>query len=87
MFPQVLGTVADMFHVEEKYRDALEVGLGDLSHSLITKDRSTAMKILQKANEFNAGDLTIIPLEEALKLKKDLKVIQNLGKRVKELLN
>ena len=45
------------------------------------------MKILQKANEFNAGDLTIIPLEEALKLKKDLKVIQNLGKRVKELLN
>ena len=38
MFPQVLGTVADMFHVEERYRDALEVGLGDLSHSLITKD-------------------------------------------------
>ena len=83
LFPQVLGTVADMFHVEEKYRDALEVGLGDLSHSLITKDRSTAMKILQKANEFNAGDLTIIPLEEALKLKKDLKSNPELGKKSK----
>ena len=81
MFPQVLGTVADMFHVEERYRDALEVGLGDLSHSLITKDRSTAIKILQKANEVNAGDLTIIPLEEALKLKKDLKSPPKLGKK------
>ena len=83
MFPQVLGTVADMFHVEERYRDALEVGLGDLSHSLITKDRSTAVKILQKANEVNAGDLTIIPLEEALKLKKDLKSPPELGKKSK----
>ena len=83
MFPQVLGTVADMFQVEEKYRDALEVGLGDLSHSLITKDRSTAIKILQKANGLNAGDLTIIPLEETLKLKKDLKSNPELGKKRK----
>ena len=82
LFPQVLGTVADMFHVEEKYRDALEVGLGDLSHSLITKDRETAIKILQKANELNAGDLTIIPLEEALKLKKDLVNPPELGKNI-----
>ena len=82
LFPQVLGTVADMFHVEEKYRDALEVGLGDLSHSLITKDRETAIKILQKANELNAGDLTIIPLEEALKLKKDLENPPEIGKNI-----
>jgi len=82
LFPQVLGTVADVFHVEEKYRDALEVGLGDLSHSLITKDRETAIKILQKANELNAGDLTIIPLEEALKLKKDLRSSPEIGKNI-----
>ena len=73
LFPQVLGTVADMFQVDEKYRDALEVGLGDLSHSLITKDRSTAISVLQKANELQAGDLTIIPLKEASELKVDLK--------------
>ncbi len=82
LFPQVLGTVADMFQVEEKYRDALEVGLGDLSHSLITKDRETAIKILHKANELNAGDLTIIPLEECLKLKKDLKELPKYNKKI-----
>ena len=82
LFPQVLGTVADMFHVEEKYRDALEVGLGDLSHSLITKDRETAIKILHKANELNAGDLTIIPLEECLKLKKNLKELPKNSKKI-----
>ena len=70
MFKGVLGTVADMFQVDEKYRNALEVGLGDLSHSLITKDRSSAIKILKKVNELNVGDVTIIPLEEASNLKK-----------------
>ena len=54
-----------MFHVEEKYRDALEVGLGDLSHSLITKDRETAIKILQK--EIEVLKLEIQELKEASK--------------------
>ena len=70
LFPGVLGTVADMFQVEEKYRDAIEVGLGDLSHALITENRSSAIKSLKKVNELKAGDITIIPLEEASKLKK-----------------
>ena len=83
LFPQVLGTVADMFHVDEKFRDAIEVGLGDLSHSLITKDRSTALLVLQRANELEAGDLTIIPLKEALKLQVDLKNPPKLKQNVK----
>ena len=70
LFPGVFGTVADMFQVEEKYRAALEVGLGDLSHALITENRASAIKILKKVNELKAGDITIIPLEEASKLKK-----------------
>ena len=70
LFPGVFGTVADMFQVEEKYRDALEAGLGDLSHALITKNRASAIKILKKVNELKVGDITIIPLEEASKLKK-----------------
>ena len=36
-FPDVLGTVADMFKVDQKYQNALEIGLGDLSHCLIAK--------------------------------------------------
>ena len=83
LFPQVLGTVADMFHVDEKFRDAIEVGLGDLSHSLITKDRSTALLVLQRANELEAGDLTIIPLKEALELQVDLKNPPKLKQNVK----
>ncbi|MBA64884.1 MAG: chromosome segregation protein SMC [Candidatus Marinimicrobia bacterium] len=82
-FPLVLGTVADMFQVSEKYRDALEVGLGDLSHSLITKDRVSAISILKKANEFNAGDLTIIPLKEAKKLNVQLKNQPKLNQNIK----
>ena len=73
VFPGVLGTVADMFQVEEKYRDALENGLGELSHCLITKDKSTGLSILDKALENNAGDLTIIPLKEAIDYKVKLK--------------
>ena len=70
LFPGVFGTVADMFQIEEKYRNALEVGLGDLSHALITKNRSSAIRILKKVNELKAGDITIIPLEESSNLKK-----------------
>ena len=67
LFPGVFGTVADMFQVEEKYRDALEVGLGDLSHALITKNRASAIKILKKVNELKAGDITIIPFRRSFK--------------------
>ena len=30
IFPDVLGTAADMFKVDQKYQNALEIGLGDL---------------------------------------------------------
>ena len=73
VFPGVLGTVADMFQVEEEYRDALENGLGELSHCLITKDKKTGLSTLEKALENNAGDLTIIPLKEAIAYKVKLK--------------
>jgi chromosome segregation protein len=72
LFPGVLGTVADMFQVEEEFRDALEAGLGDLSHCLIATDKKEAVSILGKARENQAGDFTIIPLKEATNLKIDL---------------
>ena len=75
MFNGILGTVADMFQVDDAYRDALESGLGDLSHCLIAKDRVSAMKALEIANNNSAGDLTVIPLKEASELISDLKRI------------
>ncbi len=73
IFPGVLGTVADMFQVDDAYRDALESGLGDLSHCLIAKDKTSAIKALEIANKNSAGDLSVIPLKEASELTSDLK--------------
>ena len=73
LFPGVIGTVADMFQVDDEYRDALESGLGDLSHCLIAIDKKEAISTLEKARENQAGDFTVIPLKEATKLKTDLK--------------
>ena len=75
LFPGILGTVADMFQVDRSYRDALESGLGDLSHCLIAKNRTSALKALEIANKNNAGDLTVIPLKEAAELTSDLKKV------------
>ena len=47
-FPGILGTVADMFQVDEANRAALESGLGDLSHCLIALDRQAALETLEK---------------------------------------
>ncbi len=76
-FPNVLGTVADMFQVDEEYRDALESGLGELSHCLIAKDRVSAISTLKKANELKAGDLTIIPLKEVAAFNLNPKLLPN----------
>lgn len=75
VFPGILGTVADMFQVDETYRDALESGLGDLSHCLIAKDKSSAYQTLKDARANQAGDFTMIPLKEAKSLKVTLKSI------------
>ena len=78
-FPGVLGTIADMFQVDEHYRDALESGLGDLSHCLIAKDRASALHALEMANKNEAGDLTIIPLKEAAALKTSLNKVPSVS--------
>ena len=90
VFSNVLGTVADVFSVEDKYRDALENGLGELSHCLISKDKKTGLQTLEKATEANAGDLTIIPFKEAIDLKVKLDPVpktSNIIARASEIVN
>ena len=90
VFSNVLGTVADVFSVEDKYRDALENGLGELSHCLISKDKKTGLQTLEKATEANAGDLTIIPFKEAIELKVELDPLpktSNIIARASEIVN
>lgn len=76
-FKSVVGTVADIFEVDPDHRNALEAGLGDLSHCLVAKDRAGAVKTLEKAQSLQAGDLSIIPLKEAADLKIKLKKLPN----------
>ena len=90
VFSNVLGTVADVFSVDDKYRDALENGLGELSHCLISKDKKTGLQTLEKATEANAGDLTIIPFKEAIELKVKLDPLpktSNIIARASEIVN
>ena len=90
VFSNVLGTVADVFSVEDKYRDALENGLGELSHCLISKDKKTGLQTLEKATEANAGDLTIIPFKEAIELRVKLDPLpktSNIIARASEIVN
>jgi len=90
VFSNVLGTVADVFSVEDKYRDALENGLGELSHCLISKDKKTGLQTLEKATDANAGDLTIIPFKEAIELKVKLDPLpktSNIIARASEIVN
>ena len=71
-FPSVIGTIADILIIDEEYRDALEAALGDLSHSLIVKDKKSAFETLEEVVSHGAGDVTIIPLKEASKMTVDL---------------
>ena len=74
-FSGILGTIADLFQVDEKYRNALETGLGDLAHCLIAKNKTIALDTLQKAIIEGAGDLTIIPMKEVISLNIETKKI------------
>ena len=72
IFPSVMGTIADILIIDEKYRYAIEAALGDLSHSLIVKDKKSAFETLEAVVSHGAGDVTIIPLKEASKMTVDL---------------
>ncbi len=63
-YPEVLGTVADLFQVGDDYRQAIETSLGEFAHMLVVSDRDAAQKVLQRAQVDKAGQITLIPLKE-----------------------
>ncbi|MFQ6676280.1 MAG: chromosome segregation protein SMC, partial [Fidelibacterota bacterium] len=62
-FPDVLGSVADLIEVEEKYRRAVEAGLGSLARCLVCKTWKGAMKLLDDLDATGTGSVSIIPLD------------------------
>ncbi|MBT5440045.1 MAG: chromosome segregation protein SMC [Candidatus Marinimicrobia bacterium] len=60
----IIGTVGDLFHMDEKYNLAFQAALGEWSKCLVSKDRNIALNILSDAEKDQVGNLSILPLKE-----------------------
>ena len=60
----IVGTVSELFQMEEKYNIAFQAALGHWSQCLVSKDRATAKHILSVANKQEIGSLSILPIKE-----------------------
>ena len=65
----ILGTVADLLTVEERYEKAIQTVLGPLAEALVTRDRQGAMAAIDSLKDQKAGSATFLPLEPILKKK------------------
>ncbi len=60
----VIGTIADIFAIDDKYEVAIHAALGEFVHSLVCKDRESAMRVLKEIHGKQAGKISVIPFEE-----------------------
>lgn len=66
-YPSVLGSVADLMEVDQKYRSALEASLGLKAKYLVCKTREAAYDVLDDVRERKLGNVAIIPLDSVPK--------------------
>ena len=76
-FPEIYGTVADIFQVDEKYQAAIENALGNAALCLVSKNKKAALSILETMRNKKVGSVTMFPLEELSKIKSNFKKIPN----------
>jgi chromosome segregation protein len=62
-YPSVLGSVADLIEVDQKYRRALEASLGLKAKYLVCETRESAYTVLDDIRERKLGNVAIIPLD------------------------
>ena len=60
--PGIIGTVADLIKTEKKYETAIEVALGGSIQNIVTKDESTARRMIEILKREKAGRATFLPL-------------------------
>ena len=58
----ICGVVADIIKVDGKYETAIETALGGNIQNVVTKDESTAKKMITFLKEEKAGRVTFLPL-------------------------
>lgn len=59
---KVIGVVADLIRVEEKYEKAIDVGLGGSLQNIVTKDEGDAKYIIDYLRKNKLGRVTFLPI-------------------------
>ncbi len=60
--PGLLGVVADLIKVDQKYETAVETALGGNIQNIVTEDESTAKEMIRFLKEHRYGRATFLPL-------------------------
>ncbi|MBR6665138.1 MAG: chromosome segregation protein SMC [Lachnospiraceae bacterium] len=63
----IVGVVADIITVEEKYETAIETALGGNIQNIVTDDEETAKKMIRFLKDNKAGRATFLPLTSITK--------------------
>ena len=74
-YPGIIGTVGELFQIEEKYDVAFQSALGDWTKCLVAEDRNAAVNIVELAQSHKIGNMSILPLKELNKLSYSLSMI------------
>jgi chromosome segregation protein len=80
-YPGIIGTVGELFQIEEKYDVAFQSALGDWTKCLVAEDRDAAVNIVELAQSHKIGNLSILPLKELSKLSLEVARVPN-GKNI-----
>lgn len=65
--PGVVGVVADLIRVEQRYETAIEIALGARLHQIVTEDDRVAKDMIRFLKEKRFGRATFIPLSNISK--------------------
>jgi chromosome segregation protein len=68
----LIGAVGDLFQIDDKFESAFQSAIGSFAQCLISKDKKSAIKILNAARSQKLGDFSILPLKEFVSVKVDL---------------
>lgn len=60
--PGLVGVVADLIHVDQKYETAMETALGGSIQNVVTEDEDTAKRMITFLKKTHAGRVTFLPL-------------------------
>ncbi|MGI6500391.1 MAG: chromosome segregation protein SMC [Anaerostipes sp.] len=61
--PGIVGSVADIIHVEKRYETAMEIALGGAIRNIVTKTQKTARDMIAFLKQNRYGRVTFLPLD------------------------